>query len=187
MKVKPTPNRGRVVVELKPGDEKLMAKSKPEVKEQLWPFPIKNILVPVDFSDYSKQALQYAVPLAEKLGAVVTLLHVVEPRIYPENLVLPLEAEDVNSRLMKDGQDMLESLRREELDADVTSVSMVTLGKPFQQIIDTAKSMHADLIIIATHGYTGLKHVLLGSTAERVVRHAPCPVLTVRMPEHKPA
>jgi nucleotide-binding universal stress UspA family protein len=105
---------------------------------------------------------------------------VVEPRIYPENLVVPAEIEEMNVRLARGGRTMLDALRRDAINPAITSEAVVTMGKPYQQIIEVAGKKHADLIIIATHGYTGLKHALIGSTAERVVRYAKCPVLTVR-------
>ena len=180
MKIKPASRSGRVMIELDRRDDKLMAASIKNDEAGTWPSPLKNILVPIDFSVSSMGALEYAVPLAEKLGASITLVHVVEPQIYPEDLMVGTEMDEVNARWMKSGKDMLDSLRQEKIKNGINSISIVTRGKPWQQIIATAKALAADLIVIATHGYTGLKHVFLGSTAERVVRHAPCPVLTVR-------
>ena len=97
--------------------------------------------------------------------------------------MLGTETDVVDTRWIKSGRNMLDSIRREKITTDINSISIVTKGKPWQQIIATATAVAADLIVIATHGRTGLKHVFLGSTAERVVRHAYCPVLTVREPE----
>lgn len=180
MKIKPTSKSGRVMVELDREDDKLMETSIKDDEAKAWPSPLKNILVPIDFSVSSKKALEYAVPLAEKLGATITLVHVFEPQIYPEDLMVGTEMDAVDVRWMESGKDMLDLLRQEKIKGGINSISIVTRGKPWQQIIATAKALAADLIVIATHGYTGLKHVFLGSTAERVVRHAPCPVLTVR-------
>jgi universal stress protein A len=185
MKITPTTSPGRVALELGRRDEKLMAAAVKDDEAGIWPSPLKNILVPIDFSEPSKRALEYALPLAEKLGATLTLIHVIEPRVYPEDLMVGTEMEEVDARLKRSGQAMLDSLRREKIEVSINSISIVTVGKPWQQIIATAKAVAADMIIIATHGYTGLKHVFLGSTAERVVRHTPCPVLTVRKPERE--
>ncbi len=186
MKVKPTMKRGEVVMKLNRNDEHLIDESVKEAEVQGWPFQLKNILVPIDFSETSRKVLKYAVPLAEKLAARIVLVHVIEPRIYPENLVIPAEIEDMNIRLMQSGRQMLERLRQKVVGPAAKADVLVTLGKPYQQIVELAKAEQADLIVIATHGYTGLKHAFLGSTAERVVRYAECPVLTVRERE-KPA
>jgi nucleotide-binding universal stress UspA family protein len=141
-------------------------------------FRLKKILVPIDFSQTSAQALPYAASLAERFGAEVILLHVIEP------LPLPVDSGYVppgpQSPDRKVAQDHLLRLRQEVFAADAPARTLVRIGAPFQEIADAAKSLGADLIVLTTHGYTGLTHVLLGSTAERVVRYADCPVLVVR-------
>lgn len=180
MKMKPTTERGEVVMKLDRRDDHLMAEGLKDMEAHGWPFQLKNILVPIDFSATSHNVLRYAVPLAEKFGARIILVHVVEPRIYPENLVIPAEIEQINVRLVQNGHEMLERLCRRVVTPSVKSDMMVMLGKPYERIVEVAKAEKVDLIVIATHGYTGLKHAFLGSTTERVVRHAPCPVLTIR-------
>lgn len=149
------------------------------------PFQLKTILVPVDFSSFSDKALDYAVAFARQFQASVILVHVVEPVVYPENYTtLPAVNDDIQSSLLRAAETRLAD-HCKRLEVDRIEVRPLTrLGRPFTEITDAAKELKVDLIILATHGYTGLKHVLLGSTAERVVRHAPCPVLTVRHPEH---
>jgi nucleotide-binding universal stress UspA family protein len=183
MKITPTTKRGEVVLKLNRNDDHLIAESVKEAEIHGWPFQLKNILVPIDFSETSHKVLRYAVPLAEKFGARIVLVHVVEPRIYPENLVIPAEIDEMNVRMLQAGRQMLGRLRRKTIADSIKSDVLVVLGKPYQEIVELAKSEKADLIVIATHGYTGLKHAFLGSTAERVVRYAKCPVLTVREPE----
>ena len=148
---------------------------------------LNQILVPTDFSDNARKALLYALRFAEQFGARVTLLHVVEPVAYPAELGssalwVPLISEEA---LRKDAAKKLAALSaalgRHEIKVD----TLVRFGLPFHEIAAAAKELRAGLIIVSTHGYTGLKHVFLGSTAERVVRHAPCPVLTVRQHEHE--
>jgi len=142
---------------------------------------LRRILVPLDFSGKSRQALDFAVPLAEQYGGKIILIHVVEPiPAYPPfpgevgvaavNAVPAAEA----------SQKRLASLACELVPAELLAETTVRHGRAYREIIDAADELGVDLIVIATHGYTGLKHVLLGSTAEHVVRHARCAVLTVR-------
>ena len=141
---------------------------------------IKSILVPIDFSTPSKKALAYAVPFAELFGAKLTLLHVVEPVATPDFAnSFPLLME--NDKVIAACKARLASLLRQKaIDSKLVEKMLVRQGRSFHEITDAAQTLKTDLIIIATHGYTGLKHALLGSTTERVVRHAPCPVLVVR-------
>jgi nucleotide-binding universal stress UspA family protein len=144
---------------------------------------LKQILVPIDFSDCSFRALEYALALASPLGAKLTLLHVVEPAVYQQSyLGVTPPVEETNQNLLEAGRERLAALARKRIGSRLRSESLVRIGRAHSEIPDTAKALNADLIVMGTHGYTGLKHVLLGSTTERVVRHASCPVLTVRLP-----
>ena len=144
------------------------------------PFKLGKILVPVDFSKLSKGALPWAGLLAARLGAEIVLLHVVEQ--FPIDYVPARERKnDTFVPLTKKAGDDLEHIAGSLREAAGTNVSsIIDEGNLFEVICRTAETLGADLIVQTTHGHTGLKHVLLGSTAERVVRHAPCPVLTVR-------
>ena len=146
---------------------------------------IKSILVPIDFSSSSKKALAYAIPFAEQFGAKLTLLHVVEPVATPDFAnSSPLLME--NDKVMAGCKAKLESLIKQEgIEPKIVEKTLVRQGRSFHEITDAARTLKVGLIIISTHGYTGLKHALLGSTTERVVRHAPCPVLVVREAEHE--
>ena len=142
---------------------------------------INNILVPIDFSTHSKNALRYAVPLAEQFGAVIHLVYVVEPTIYPADLgfgqvVVPGVEEELRAK----GAAELQDLIAEEVAGRVKATSVVLTGKPHQEILREADERKIDLIVVATHGHTGVEHMLFGSTAMRIVRLAKCPVLTVR-------
>ena len=141
---------------------------------------ISSILVPLDFSTESRKALAYAVPFARQFGATINVLHVVEPVATPDfATACPLAME--NEKVMRAAREQLDNiLTLEEVDADLIGKRLVRYGRSFQEITGAARGVNADLIIISTHGYTGFKHALLGSTTERVVRHAPCPVLVVR-------
>ena len=144
---------------------------------------ISSILVPLDFSAESRQALAYAVPFARQFGASITLLHVVEPVATPDFAKsFPLVIE--NEKMMNAAREQFERIAKlEGVDEDLCGRILVRHGRSFQEITGAARDARADLIIISTHGYTGLKHALMGSTTERVVRHAPCPVLVVRAAE----
>ena len=144
------------------------------------PLQINSILVPLDFSVPSKQALHAAVAFAKQFGAKLTLLHVVEPVATPDFAAsFPLALE--NDRLMASAKSELERVAKAaRIPRGIVEKVLVRFGRSFHEIADAARTRKVDLIIIATHGYTGLKHALLGSTTERVVRHAPCPVLVVR-------
>ena len=148
-----------------------------------WDFDIESILVPIDFSAQSEKALAYALPFARKFGAKLVLLHVVEPVATPDFVSsFPLAME--NDKVMAECRRHLERVIRDlKVEKRLIQKTLVRYGRAFHEIAEAARTLKTDLILISTHGYTGLKHVLLGSTTERVVRHAPCPVLVVRPTE----
>ena len=122
---------------------------------------IKKILVPIDFSDYSKQALRYTVTFAKNFNAMIYMIYVIEPMIYPADfsmgqIAIPSSDIEIDTRAKEE----LETLAKNEIKPEIDY----------------------DILIIATHGHTGMEHLLFGSTAEKVVRKAPCPVLTLREP-----
>lgn len=177
MKVKPASRAGQVVVQLDWQDDPLLEAS----ARAAAPLHLRRLLVPVDFSDRSRQALAEAVTFARQFQSRILLVHVVEPMVLPENLMLAVpELPEVGGSLVGDCEQRLARLAEKEIPAEHRGDTFVRVGRPFDEICQLAANEQADLIIISTHGYTGLKHVLLGSTAERVVRHAPCPVLTLR-------
>lgn len=142
---------------------------------------LKKILCPIDFSDSSRAALDYGLSLAKQLGGEVRLVHVYSNPAY----VMPMEGymgptADLLSDLRKQLETQLQQWREEATQGGVQVDTELCEGVPYQRIVDIAKDWPADLIVIGTHGRTGLSHLLLGSVAERVVRLAGCPVLTVR-------
>ncbi len=144
---------------------------------------IKKVLVPVDFSDYSKSALSYAADFSKHFKAKVYLIYVVEPAIYPADfslgqVAIPTPDLDITEKAEKE----LSQLAEEYLANVVESEVVIKTGKAFVEINEFARECDADLIIISTHGHTGVEHLLFGSTAEKVVRKAPCPVLSLREP-----
>ncbi len=144
---------------------------------------IKKILVPIDFSDYSKNALKYAVNIVKTFKAEMFLIYVVEPVIYPPDFSMgQIAIPSVNTEWDERAKDELKKLADTEIPKEIKVQTIIKTGKPFIEIIDTAAEKDIDLIVIATHGHSGVEHILFGSTAEKVVRKAPCPVLTLREP-----
>lgn len=142
---------------------------------------IRHILVPIDFSEHSKNALKYAIPYAVQFNARLDLLYVVEPTIYPADFSFgQVGFPNIEEELRKRGSEELNSLVRNEIKGRVPAEAAVRTGKPFYEINEYARETNVDLIIIATHGHSGVEHILFGSTVEKVVRKAPCPVLVVR-------
>ena len=169
MKIRPTPNARGVLMQLGPDENQIPAQSVLTKSA----FQLKKILVPLDFSDCSKKALEYAVAFAQQFGAELILLHVVEPYpAVPE--MAPYDVEDI-----QDGRRELEALRK-QIPGTLTSSVALRKGTPLVEIAAAAEDFGSDLIIISTHGHKGLARMFLGSTTEKIVRHAPCPVLIVR-------
>jgi nucleotide-binding universal stress UspA family protein len=143
--------------------------------------PCQHILVPLDFSPYAEQALAYALELASICQARVTLLHVMH---------LPLTVEvDLHAYLPQieaAARQQMETYQRRVQAAGLSGDLVLVHGVPFQEIIETAKDQQIDLIVMGTHGRTGLPHLFLGSVAEKVVRLAPCSVLVTRQPADSP-
>jgi universal stress protein A len=139
---------------------------------------MKRILVPVDFSECSKKAVTYAAAFAKQFDAELILLHVVQP--YP---IVP-EMATVDVDMVQEGRKQREVLRLTIGDALPVSTAMRS-GPAAAEIVRAARELGSDLIVLSTQGHTGITRVILGSTAEQVVRLAPCPVLVVRQKEHE--
>jgi len=176
MKFKPGTKGGEVRVELSPAEAQLAIEN--ESDRTLGFFDLKEILVPVDFSPCSRKALQCAIPLAKQFGATVTVVHVAQECVQNPEMIL------ADSQILEAGKTALDDLVR-EIGGSVNVQAVVRLGLPASEIVEVAQELQSDLIVLSTHGRSGLAHVLLGSTAEKVVRHAPCPVLVVREKEHE--
>jgi len=182
MKARPAHIPGEITLELNRRDVPLLdAATRAAVKPAL---KLKRILVPIDFSECSKKALQYALPLASEHEAALTLLYVVPPA-YGAGEYGGINYAQLEASMRTDGEKALSKLAAAELSGEVAGDTLVRVGSPAREIIETAKDLPADLIVISTHGRTGLKHVLLGSVAEHVVQRAPCPVFVVREGEHE--
>ena len=138
---------------------------------------LRRILVPTDFSGKAAQALRYAAPLARRLGGKISLLHVLEWPVVPATLGAAMTDEN---KIAEAAWRKLDELAQATVPPELLDRILVRTGRAYQDITEAARGLRTDLIVMATQGRTGLKRALLGSTAERVVRHAACPVLTVR-------
>ena len=143
---------------------------------------IKTIIFPTDFSQGARAAMDYAVSLAKDYDAKLILLYVIQDISIAEWYIpSSISATDFIEDMQKSASREMEKWGA-EVAAKVTNVEkMVVRGIPFVEIIKTARDRDADMIVIGTHGRTGIDHMLFGSTAEKVVRKAHCPVLTVRI------
>ena len=143
----------------------------------------KSILAPTDFSEHSEAALRYAVAFADEFGCSVHLFHAVEhPTQYGFGGVNP---DELQQSLRQEANRKMDELHDTWSAYNFPVHREIRVGNPFAEIIRYARDQSIDLIVMGTHGRTGAKHVLVGSVAERVVQKAPCPVLTVRHPEHE--
>jgi nucleotide-binding universal stress UspA family protein len=146
------------------------------------PVQIRRILAPTDFSEHSCRALGYARAFADLWSAELHLLNVIEPAVFPTEAGLtPMGLINLDSELTTAADRAMEELlKHEELQGNIRISTAVAHGRASSMIIDYATEHGIDLIVIATHGRTGIEHLIFGSTAERVVRESPCPVLTIR-------
>jgi universal stress protein A len=145
-------------------------------------FSLKRILVPVDFSDTSSNAVKYARRVGELTKADLIFINVIEP---DGPMALEALPPVCSEELKANAEENLRALVRTARESGMKGAkSIIRSGMPTHEIVEAAKESDVDLIVIATHGYTGWKHFCIGSTAERVVRAAPCPVLVVREKEH---
>ena len=147
---------------------------------------LKKILVATDFSEPSESALKYARAFAEQFGASIHVMHVMEdPFLYAPTsegyLVPPHMLEEMESSARSRLNSVLPPADREKFSAQL----ILKHGSPFVEIVRYARDADIDLIVMGTHGRGPIAHMLMGSVAEKVVRKAPCPVLTVRHPEHE--
>lgn len=167
----------------------LAARAQPYGEEQAVgsrrdPTHLERILVPVDFSDCSLDALEYAALIAQRSKAALILLHVLEPISYGLDFTFPRKAkrESIKAGHTRRLSDLVSAL----LSAGVPSEFLMVGGLPIDSILDAARTQTADLIVMGTHGRRGLSHALFGSIAESVLRKSSCPVLMVRSPKFRP-
>lgn len=160
------------------------ASTLPHPRDNPLEFKIERILVPLDFSAGSMEALDYAVSLAKQFRAGIHLVHVYPPdeaSSAPGAGHLLLQSAEAIERLNEE----LSGIHRKHVPTFRPENCFVRRGRPYEEIVRLAREIDANLIVLATRGHSGLKHLLLGSTAERVVRSAPCPVLVARKRKQK--
>lgn len=144
---------------------------------------LNKILVPTDFSEPSQSALKYGAAFADQYGATVHLFHVLELPVQLESA--GVDVNQLREEMKRNAEARMEELHSLWADFCFPVHREIRVGNPFVEIIKYAKEFSADLIVLGTHGHGAVRHALLGSVVERVVRMAPCPVLTVRQPEHE--
>ena len=145
---------------------------------------VNTILVPCDFSEHAEHAFKWALGLAEGWGAKIILLHaapVFSHLAYPESVYM-LDLAKMEAEALADAEKRLTDFAAKKGTSPVKVEIRAVSGEPVWQICQAVEQEHADLIVMGSHGRTGLAHVLLGSVAERVARHASCPVLIARLP-----
>lgn len=155
------------------------------------PLKFRRILVPSDFSGFSRQALSVAVPLARAHGAKISLVHVVPPTVLAAPMpgggpysgsYMPISSDNMMNEVnaLRAAKTQLDKLAAQLVPDDLRDCEAVRVGNAAYEVVSAAKTLKSDLIVLSAHGQSRLKHILIGSTAERIVRHASCPVLTVR-------
>jgi len=138
---------------------------------------MKNILVPLDFSETSLKSLRYAAPFAKQFGAKLTLVHVVDAPVHAADASFPaFHSREKLAAVVKQIEEMIPP--------EIAVETAVRQSIAFDGILDVAQEIQADLIITTTHGYTGLMRLFAHGTVDKIVRHAPCPVLVVRENQH---
>lgn len=149
---------------------------------------IKKIASPIDFSEYSQKALIYALSIAEQFKSEVHLLTVLDDRVYDDRRLAVYTLDELIKDRLKQQDEDLDAMIKEVLMPSQKKIKLkkvVKIGIPFSEIIKYAEEELIDLIIQGSHGRTGIAHLLVGSTTEKVIRKAPCPVLVVRPSERE--
>jgi len=165
-----------------------MSMSNHTIREAAMKISIKKVLCPVDFSESSDHAMQYALALAEAYEAELQLLHVVEvpaAAVAGGPMGPPVLSLDNLEEFQASCREHLASVAGKVSEQYKNVTHHLANGVPFLGIVQSAKAENVDLIVVGTHGRTGLAHALIGSVAEKLVRKAPCPVLTVKHPERE--
>ena len=143
---------------------------------------IRSILAPTDFSEHAAAALKYACGLAEKLGATLHVLHVLPDVVPagPDLMLAPALPPEYYAETEKESRAALEKILDPAWGKPAGVKTAVVWGSAVDRVVEYAEDEKVDLLVVATHGRTGLSHALLGSIAELIIRRSPCPVLTIR-------
>lgn len=156
---------------------KTVTKTNPKGSKSLRQPKLARILVPTDFSRNAAHAFSYALAVARQFGGKITLVHVLDWPMIPATVGAAMTAE---TTITGDVKHELEKLAKASVPAELLEGTLVRVGRAHRDIVEVARGLRMDLIVLSTHGRTGLKRVLVGSTAELIVRNASCPVLIVR-------
>jgi len=149
--------------------------------------PFNKILIAVDFSENSNYAFDYALTLAKQFDAELTVMHVINEPIDLRGFYVPhISFEQLEKEIEAGAAGMMQKFCQEKMGDFSNYLTCLVNGIPYEEIIRKAKEIDASLIVLGTHGRTGLDHIIFGSTAERVVRSSPCPVLSIRLPAETP-
>jgi nucleotide-binding universal stress UspA family protein len=145
---------------------------------------MKNILVPTDFSKGFQRTLDYAVEIAKCMKIELHIVHVIEPMVFFSDVVTTkFGLQDLPNELELLANIDIEKISKNLIERDVTFSTTILHGKASEEILDYADKNHIDMICIATHGQGNIENILFGSTSEKVIRKAHCPVLSVRISE----
>ena len=145
--------------------------------------PFRHVLVATDFSECSNAALETGIELASRYGAALTLVHVFAPPVYPYMDLVPIAIDIETPAREAASEGLQKTLATARTHLPSAQAVLKQAGATWEQILATAREVRADLIVLGTHGRTGVSHALIGSVAERVVRHSQVPVLTICLPK----
>lgn len=145
-------------------------------------FPVNKILCPIDFSEHSMEALDNAIELAQQLSSKLILTHVISPIPVVPTPSHPSEFNITSYRemLKESSEKNMDSIIEDKVPRDLDFEKIIRSGDPAQEIDGVAKEQDVDLMVISTHGRSGLQHLIFGSVAEKIIRHSSCPVLTIK-------
>lgn len=138
---------------------------------------LKKILAPIDFSEYSMEALRGAMELAKDLDGELHIVHVVAPHFA---LLDKMREQARETLMLEEAEEELTRIRKDDCGNSASVLTQVMVGPPVPKLVEYAKEQQIDLILLATHGRTGIEHLMIGSVAEKLVRAAPCSVLVFR-------
>ena len=145
--------------------------------------PINKILTAIDFSENSDYAFDYALTLAKQFDSQLTILHVINEPVDLRGFYVPhISFEQLEKEIEEGAEKMMAKFCSSKMGDFTNFTTSIVTGIPYEEIIRSAREAAVSLIVLGTHGRTGLDHLIFGSTAERVVRGASCPVLTIRLP-----
>ena len=145
--------------------------------------PFEKILTAIDFSESSDFAFDYALTLARQFQAELTVMHVINEPVDLRGFYVPhISFEQLEKEIEEGAEKMMEKFCQTKMEDFTRYTTAVVAGIPYEEVLRKAEETGASLIVLGTHGRTGIDHLIFGSTAERVVRSATCPVLTIRMP-----